>query len=207
MASKIGIFGGTFNPVHRGHVRAVRECAAAAGLDRVIVMPAKLPPHKSAAELAADEHRLAMCGLAFSDTAGVTVSDLELTRGGKSYSVLTVRALAAAYPDARLYFIMGSDMLLSFESWYRWEELLGLCALLCLSRTDEDTQLVRKQAARLSAHGAEIVLCEAAPVVISSTKIREMLANGLDCSCYLPEKVVKYIAEHRLYGAPEIRKA
>ena len=128
---KIGVFGGTFNPVHLGHLNCLKSVAEQAGLDKMIVMPDRIPPHKQAEDLASSEDRLNMCRLAFADIPCVEISDWELKQEGKSYSVITLRHLKEIYPHDKLFFIMGSDMLLSFEEWYQYKEILSLSALIC----------------------------------------------------------------------------
>jgi nicotinate-nucleotide adenylyltransferase len=129
------------------------------------------------------------------------VSDYELTRGGKSYSYYTVKHFRESYPDSRIYFIMGSDMLLSFETWYRADDLLKMCTPLCISRSAEDTAAARAHAKALSSTG-EAVFLEAEPFEVSSTQIRQMFAqkNFTNLYCYLDENVVKYIMDKNLYG-------
>lgn len=199
--SNIGIFGGTFNPVHNGHIRLLKEAVSAAGLDRVIVMPDRIPPHKDALQLAAAEDRLAMCKIAFGDIACAEVSDWELRRSGKSYTVYTVEHIHKKYPDDRLWLIMGSDMLLCFDRWKRWEDILRLADIVCLSRSGNDTlSRLSCQARRLeSATGARILVAQAPPFDVSSSQLRDMIKKKLDTSCYFPEKIVQYICEHKLY--------
>ena len=106
---KIGVFGGTFNPVHLGHLNCLKSVAEQADLDKVIVMPDRIPPHKQAEDLASSEDRLNMCRLAFADIPCVEISDWELKQEGKSYSVITLRHLKEIYPHDKLFFIMGSS--------------------------------------------------------------------------------------------------
>jgi nicotinate-nucleotide adenylyltransferase len=197
----IAIFGGTFNPVHKGHTRLLKLVTESVKLDRIFVMPSKIPPHKAALELADETDRLEMCRLAFEDFANVTVSDYEFTREGKSYSYYTVKHFCESFPGSRIYFIMGSDMLLSFETWYRADELIKMCTPICISRSKEDTAAAREHAEKLSVDG-EAVFLEAEPFEVSSTQIRQMFAqkNFTNLYCYLDENVVKYIMNKNLYG-------
>jgi nicotinate-nucleotide adenylyltransferase len=200
----IGIFGGTFNPVHKGHVTALEKILQAVSLDRVLVMPDRLPPHKSAENLISGEDRLNMCRLAFGHIDKAEVCDYELSKQGKSYSVLTLRHFHSLYPDDRLYFIMGSDMLLSFDKWYRYEEILSISGLICMSRSAEDTARLEPKAEKLREKGGEIKVVSAEPFEVSSSQIREMLKKNLDCTCYLDENVVQYIKDNNLYRGFEI---
>lgn len=197
---KIGLFGGTFNPVHNGHVRLLKTADESMCFDELIVMPSKIPPHKKAEGLVSGKHRVNMLGLAFEDSGKVSVSDYELKRRGKSYSVYTLRYLKKQYPDDKLYFIMGSDMLLCFDKWYRYEEILTMTSLVCLSRDDEDTsEKLRECADKLREKGAEVILLDAEPYELSSSEIRQKLRESQDCSCYLPKKIVQYICDNKLY--------
>lgn len=194
----IAIFGGTFNPVHLGHEHLLREVLNAVNIDRVIVMPSKIPPHKQAENLASEDDRLQMCRLAFSEYKQVEVSDYEFSRKGKSYSVYTVQHFKELYPDDQLYFIMGSDMLLSFHEWYRYQEILDMCGIICISRADEDSGKLKSYAVNLKSRYETIVL-NVKPFEISSTEIRNRLKKHEDCSCYLNGNVVQYILDKNLY--------
>ena len=195
---KIAIFGGTFNPVHNGHVNALRQIVSAVELDKVFIMPAKIPPHKIAPDLAGERERLEMCRLAFENFSQAEVSDYELKRQGKSYSVYTIRHFKELYPEDKLYFIVGSDMLLSFHQWYEYEEILRKCGLICMSREDGDRDRLLEYAEKMRAKG-EIIIIPAKPFEASSTLIREKLKNHEDCSCYLDKNVVQYITDNNLY--------
>lgn len=195
----IGIFGGTFNPVHKGHVSALKKILSAVSLDRVLVLPDRIPPHKSAEGLVSGSDRLEMCRIAFSNVENTEVSDWELKNEGKSYSVITLRHFHEAFPEDKLYFIMGSDMLASFESWYRYEEILTLCSLICVSRSQEDTDRLEGYADKLRAKGGEVIIVPVEPFEISSSQIRDVLKKNLDCTCYLDENVVQYIMAKNLY--------
>ena len=195
----IGIFGGTFNPVHKGHVSALKKILSAVSLDRVLVLPDRIPPHKSAEGLVSGSDRLEMCRIAFSSVENAEVSDWELKNEGKSYSVITLRHFHKVFPDDKLYFIMGSDMLASFENWYRYEEILTLCSLICVSRSQEDTDRLEGYAEKLRAKGGKVMIVPVEPFEISSSQIRDMLKKNLDCTCYLDENVVQYIMANNLY--------
>lgn len=197
---KIAIFGGTFNPIHNGHVRLVRSVTEKIDFDKVIVMPSKIPPHKKVQSLASGKDRFEMCRLAFEEDKRVMVSDYELKRRGKSYSVFTLRYLKKLYPQDKLYFVMGSDMLLCFDKWYRYEELLRMTSLVCISRDDEDTkEKLTACAEGLREKGAQVILLDTEPYELSSSLVREKLKKAEDCSCYLPQKIVQYICEKNLY--------
>ena len=198
---RIGVFGGTFNPPHLGHLRLAQAAKAQGSLDIVLIMPANIPPHKEAHDLICSDDRLALCRKTFEDEAFM-ISDLELRRSGKSYTVDTMHALKEAYPDDALFLIIGSDMLLSFDRWYRWQEILSLCSLLVLSRDDE----ISPEALRTYANetlglteGEGYQVLDLAPMELSSTLIREIIAQGGDASSYLTVAASAYIKEKGLY--------
>ena len=140
---KIGIFGGTFNPVHNGHVLLARHYVQALGLQKLLVIPAKTPPHKLAPELAAEQLRLQMCALAFADLPQAQVSDLEICRPGKSYTIDTVCELRQLYPQAQLYLLVGSDMFLSFTKWKDWQGILQEVTLCTAARNAGELSRLR----------------------------------------------------------------
>ena len=196
----IGFFGGTFNPVHKGHTSALKRVMEQVNFDKVIILPAKIPPHKVAHDLAAEQDRFNMCRFAFDKFSNIEISDFEMKNEGKSYSVITLRHFRMIYPEDKLFFIMGSDMLLSFEKWYCYEEILKLASLVCVSRADEDTDKLLPYAKKLESEGGEIIIVPVEPFEISSTEIRERLKKKLDCSCYLDKNVVQYIVDKNLYN-------
>lgn len=192
------VFGGTFNPPHIGHTAMCRAAAEAIGADRVIIMPTYLPPHKAAGmELESGEHRAAMCRRAFDGIAGVTVSDLELGRGGKSYTFDTLSSLKSLYPDDRLYFLCGADMFLSLHTWYRAEELPRL-ATFCAVPRDGEAECLRRYAAEHPFLSGRSLVLDVPQIDASSTAVRAELA-ACGASNMLADSVNEYIAEHGLY--------
>ncbi|MBQ7116850.1 MAG: nicotinate (nicotinamide) nucleotide adenylyltransferase [Clostridia bacterium] len=202
---RIGIFGGTFNPVHRGHKRLAEEMKNRAQLDRIIIMPTFTPPHKAGKELADSSHRLEMCRLMFTEDC-FTVSDLEIQRQGKSYTVDTLTALKEIYPDDELFLIIGSDMLLSFDRWYRYEDILSMATLCVASRLDsiffEDLSRYASEALGLDCEKDEIILADIEPFECSSTEIREKLTEGKEVRNLVSDKVYDYIRLKLLYESP-----
>lgn len=199
-----GIFGGTFHPIHRGHTLALQNFRELAHLDRILVFPAGIPPHKALAEGAGDEDRLAMVRLAVKGLADV--DDYEIRKGGKSYTVETLRYVREKFPDDRLFLYVGSDMLLRFETaWYQYREILGMATLTALSRTGTDFEELCAYAGHLrKAYGADVLVGTAQPLAISSTEIRKQLAAGGDVSDVLDSRVLDYIRQHHLYGVKDV---
>ena len=201
---KIGVYGGSFNPPHLGHVRAAQACKEKLGLDKVLVVPASLPPHKQlSGGSASAQQRLELTQLAFSGLDGFSVLNLELRREGKSYTVDTICEIKEQYAKDELYLMMGTDMFLSFQDWYRPDQIAKRARLVCFSRYDadgKDPQQLMQQAKNLEAR------FEAKPVVltddcfeISSTETRRLLFFGL-AEPYLPHRVFQRITELGLYG-------
>ena len=194
---KTGIFGGSFNPPHLGHKKLAVSAADALGLDRVIVMPAGIPPHKVPVAFAGAADRAEMCRIMFADDSRFEISTLEIERGNKSYTVDTLRELEKQFPGDEFYLITGSDMLETFRQWYKWEDILSL-AFVCTA--------VREKSAKLDYSGyteeqkKRFIPVEAEPVEISSTEIRSALAKGGDVSQYLDPGVMDYIKANGLYA-------
>jgi len=195
---KTGIFGGTFNPVHNGHVAALKAFREFSELDRVFVFVTGTPPHKQLLREVSDEDRAAMAGLAFPDAI---TDDFEIRSGGKSYTVNTVEYLKRKFPEDELFLYMGSDMILCIETvWHRFEEILANASVTVLSRFGDDVSALEKHAAYLNEkYGADVRVAKADTVVISSTEIRKRIKNRESISGLVPEAVEKYIFEKGLY--------
>lgn len=196
------IFGGSFDPVHKGHVSLVSELKKALELDKIIVMPTGISPFKKDMERrpASGADRLEMCRLAFADMPFATVSDYEVSRIGVSYTFDTVRHFRSLYPNDKLFWLVGGDMLKSFDRWKSWQEILSMCTLAAVSRQKygSDRDELEKKAAELRKYG-EVLFAETKPLEISSTEIRKKIIKNSDISCYVPQNVVKYILECGLY--------
>ncbi|MBR3268924.1 MAG: nicotinate (nicotinamide) nucleotide adenylyltransferase [Oscillospiraceae bacterium] len=208
MKRKIGLFGGSFNPIHLGHLHLAKAVKRGLKLDGVLLMPAGNAPHKSSAAYVSAEHRAEMCRLAAEKYPWMKVSDYEIRKGGKSYTVETLRALTESDPETEWTLMIGSDMLLTFDKWYCWQEILRMASLCAVSRETGDMPELMKKAEQLRKEvpGAEIRVLRAAAFPASSTEIREKLRNREDCSCLLPENVVQYIESRQLYQADEERE-
>lgn len=196
---RIGLFGGSFNPIHLGHLHLAQTAMTCLGLDRLILIPTAVSPFKQQhPDMASPEDRLMMCRLAAETIPGCQVDDCELSRGGVSYTIDTVRHFRAQYPKAQLVLLLGSDMFLSFPKWRSWREILALAELGVVSREVDDRAILEQQKNKLQEYGS-VSLCLAPPFPVSSTQIREKCKKHQDYSCYLPEKVVQYIRMHHLY--------
>lgn len=196
------IYGGSFNPPHTGHVHAVNMAVRALKPERIFLIPTAVPPHKEVAEgTPSGEERLAMTRLAAGEIPGAEVLDLELCRGGKSYTVDTLRDLKEQYPDEELIFLVGTDMLLTLDEWREPKEILSLAAIALFPREEDKRRAVVEKARELTSRfGGRILLIKGDPLEISSTELRAALQSRGGRQ-YLPEAVYEHILRHRLYGA------
>lgn len=199
---KIALFGGSFNPPHLGHVEAARSVVSCLQPDRLLIMPTCISPHKTMAEdTPCPEVRKTLCELAFAEIPQAEVSDLEMRREGKSYTVDTLAELHAMYPEDELVLIMGTDMILSLETWYRPETIMQLAKIAVLLRGVDDDTKVRSHIDYLrSTYGANITLLETGVYPAASTDVRNALKQAQGSSL-LAEPVYEYIIRNRLYGA------
>lgn len=197
---KIGIYGGTFNPIHLGHISLAKQLQRQFSLDRVLLIPTGEPPHKQAKVLAPATDRIALCRLATAEYPEFAVCDLELQRGGKSYTVDTLRELRNRFPNDRLFLILGSDMLFSFTSWKEYRTILKETVLLAGARKWREYDALQEKAKELCAEGGKVLVSRISVVPISSTVVRMRMAQGADCRDFLPPSVETYIKEHALYS-------
>lgn len=195
---KIGLFGGSFNPIHKGHIHLAKSVKDTLNLDRIILIPSKKSPHKSNDEYVSNEHRFNMCKLAIQDIPDFEVSNFEFLRDSISYTIYTVEHFKSLYPNDCLYLLIGSDMLLSFDTWKNFQEIMQNVTLAVVSRHNGDMNSLVEKSKQLSEYG-EIVLVNVNPVEVSSTQIRKNIKIGKEYSCILDEKVVQYIRLNNLY--------
>lgn len=203
---RIVIYGGSFDPPHMGHVRSAQTAARALTPDKLLLIPAARPPHKALPENAPDaQARLRMTELAAAQVEGAEVLDIELARGGKSYTSDTLRELHARYPEAELVFLLGTDMLLSLPDWHEPEVILSLASVAVFSReAGREAEIEAAARSLRERFGATVYVIDGEPVEISSTKVRALLPQGKGRG-YLPGEVYAYIIRRRLYGArPEL---
>ena len=199
---RIAVYGGSFNPPHPAHVRAARLAYAALAPDKLLVIPAADPPHKAlAAGSPTPEERFELTKLAFRDFPEAETSDMELRRGGESYTSDTVEELAREYSGAELWLVIGTDMLTSFERWHEFRSILAGAALAVLPRNEGELPEIERCAARFEAlYGARVRIIDAAPLPMSSSEMRDMLVarRGADV---LDGEVYARIIRLRDYGA------
>jgi nicotinate-nucleotide adenylyltransferase len=191
---RIGLMGGSFDPVHLGHLGVARAVATGLGLERVLLMPAAQAPLRAAPVRADGGHRLAMLRLAIEEDARLGVSDVEMRRGGVSYTVETLRALHAEQPDAEFVWILGEDQLARLPQWAEPVALAALTEFVCYARPG----CVR--AAPPAIPGLRVSRVEGPEWAVSSTEIRERLRRGEGVEGLVPDKVIEYIRETGLYA-------
>ncbi len=196
---KIGIFGGAFNPVHNGHVKLAVSYINSLKLDKLIVIPTANPPHKSSKDLIDGKDRLNMLNLAFKDVDKVEISDMEFKRQGKSYTADTIAELKKIYRDAEFFLIIGADQFLSFDKWYKYDEILNEVTL-CTAAREENMRDVLKDFSKKLLKGNRCYIADFDPIVVSSSEIREKFKNNIDISFLIPKNVYNYIIEKGLYS-------
>ena len=204
---KAALFGGTFDPIHQGHIDMVLRLADTLGLDRVILMPTFIPPHKIKDTMASAADRLAMCRIAARPYPKLTVSDLEMRRGGASFTVDTLSALAEQQPDTEWYLLTGADMFCTLRTWHRFADIAKAATLCTVPRDGTDEKTLREYAATLEAQGARCFVADAPVTAVSSTEIRTRLAENESIGGLLPDGVEDYIRSRGLYSVPTVMQS
>jgi nicotinate-nucleotide adenylyltransferase len=197
---KIGVLGGTFDPIHRGHLAVASEARRRVHLDKVIFMPAGHPYFKDAAAISAAEDRLNMIKLALRNRPYCKISRLELERSGPSYSVETIDTLKSqADPDDEFFFIMGWDSLMDLYRWFEADRLIQLCRIVAVPRPGYPSPNLTNLEKKLAGISGRAVILDKPFIDISATAIRERVRNGLSIEALVPTAVARYIAEKGLY--------
>jgi nicotinate-nucleotide adenylyltransferase len=219
LSLRLGILGGTFNPIHYGHLAAAEEVRNRLKLDRILFIPSSLPPHKLEEDVPSAVQRMDMVRLATGDNPSFEPSDIEIKRGGRSYTIDTIEALRRVYPDTELYFITGLDSFLEIQTWHEWDRILTLCGFVVLSRPGyrfadlAKIDFMRSTAKELDGldrgdlrqamvrSGVFTVYLETIPLYdISSTDIRGRVKAGDSIKYLLPDAVETYIIKNKLYA-------
>ncbi len=197
---KLGIYGGTFDPFHAGHYAAATAFVNVMHLDKLLLIPAKLPPHKSVRDGDDAEKRLQMLMAQFGEDEKIVPCDHEMRRDGVSYSVYTLRHFAKQAQE--LYMLVGTDMFLSLDRWYLPEEIFSLCTVVCFGREGDGRlygDIMKKKSEYEKNFGAKIAVPDYSPIELSSTYVREVLEKGGDASELVPDKIYRYIRDHGMY--------
>lgn len=195
--TRLGIYGGTFSPPHLGHVYAAGEFMRAASLDRLLIMPAGIPPHKRLENGDDPSVRLELCRAAFGKMEKVEVSDYEAAKGGVSYTADTLEHFAAH--DVELSLLCGTDMFLTLDLWRRPDVIFSLSHVYGIRRAASDSELEEKAEEYRRRFGASVSVIESMPYEVSSTEVRERLRRGESCEGLLPDAVYRLIDKMGLY--------
>ena len=198
---RLGIMGGTFNPPHLGHLVCAQEAYLQLALDRVMLIPARIPPHKPVEQEPGAEHRLELCRLAVNGDSRLTVSDLEINRDGPSYTVDTLEELHSQAPESELFLILGGDVAAGLPSWHEPERVLSLATVAVAKRRGTGRTAV-DEALRSLPGGERAQFFQMPRIGVSSTLVRRRARAGVPNKYIVPDAVAAYIEEHGLYGGP-----
>lgn len=204
MMRLLGVYGGTFSPPHLGHLHAAETFRQVVQPDKLLIIPTYLPPHKTETDGVTAQDRLAMCRIAFSDLDDCEVSDMEIRRGGKSFTSETLQALTGV--AERIALLVGTDMMLTLDAWHEPETIFRLADVYCVRREADNSlmqQIIDKNERYIKAYGKKVHVIDAPPLSVASTGIRDMLGKSGSASMLDP-RVLAYIRERGLYaGAAE----
>lgn len=197
---RLGIYGGTFSPPHMGHIAAAKAFVDAIKLDKLLIIPTNIPPHKDFSYAVSAEDRLNMCRLAFSEIPCAGVSDMEIQRGGRSYTYMTLEALSSEEND--IFLLCGTDMILTLDEWKRCERIFELATICYVRREcdEERGELIKEKVALYrERYGARIIGIDHTVLEMSSSDIRDAIYTGSDSSNMLTSNIAGYIRERGLY--------
>lgn len=194
---KIGIMGGTFNPIHNGHIIIAQKACALVPLDKVLFMPSGTSYMKK--NVLETSKRIAMVDLAISSYPNFALSTLETDRIGNTYTSETLEILTKLEPDSQYYFIIGADSLFQIESWRKPEKIFALSTLICVVREGYQMPMIQEKGNELSKLGAKILYLNIPPINISSTNIRARVKNNCSITELVPQAVAEYIKQEHLY--------
>lgn len=197
----IGIMGGTFDPIHVGHLVIAETVRESLGLGEILFIPTSNPPHKDNSKITDAAHRFEMVKLAVEDNPYFHASDVEISREGTTYSVDTLALLAQEYRNDRDYiYIIGADTVWDLVNWYKFEEVFSLCGFAAVQRPGYDLNRLKKRINILERkYSADIMYVEAPSIDISSTEIRQRIEAQKSVKYMVPDKVIKYIYENKIY--------
>ena len=197
---KVGIMGGTFDPIHNGHLILAEYSRTVFGLEKVLFIPTGKPPHKGERDISSMNYRYDMTLLAINTNPYFYLSSVEIQREGTTYTIDTIKSLQAEYENTEFYFIIGSDSLYNIHKWKDYRELLNLCKFIIAKRPDIEDQRLEDRAKEFNQKYKDSIYILEAPLIdISSTKTRDRVRNGLSIKYLVPETVEDYIKKNRLY--------
>lgn len=197
MIKKIGIMGGTFNPIHLAHLMLAQRALTECQLDKILFIPSGQPKYKQNDCILSKRLRLEIVGEAVKDNADFEISTIDLDRNGNTYTVDTLDELKSIEPDSELFFIMGADSLLSIEKWYRYEDVLKKCTVIAAARPGQNNDILSNKAQTLEReHDAKIIIIDMPLMDISSTEIRKRFCDGLSIRYMVPDRVLKVLKDN-----------
>ncbi len=195
---KIGLFGGTFDPPHTGHIALAKATLLNFSLDKIIFIPAGNPPHKTDKSVTDKTHRFEMVKMAIKNESDFLISDFEIKNEKPNYSYLTIEHFKCEYPDDEIFFIVGADSYRDFPKWKNFPDILSLCTFIVLNRNDADLGEYFKKYCEIYPEHKALFLDDFS-YDVSSTELREKIALGKDCNNLLPDGVYEYIKKNNLY--------
>ncbi len=197
---KLGLFGGSFNPIHLGHYKLVTDVIKEFNLDKVIIMPTWKTPLKDTSNFASADDRFELCKLAFKNLSYVEVSDLEIKRKGNSYTYLTLNSIKEIYPRDELFLIVGADMFLTLEKWKCFEDIFKTASIIAVPRKGMKENLISYSAYLKEKYNCNSYIMTHKVMDVSSTEIRRKINNAEDVSDLVDTRVLNYIKKKHLYG-------
>lgn len=195
----IAMYGGSFNPIHSGHIQLAQYFLEVLSLDKMLLIPDNKPPHKSDKVIISAEHRFNMCRLAVNNISNIEVSDIEIKREGKSYTVETLRQLSVIYPNAQLFLIMGADMFLTLHTWKEFEEIFSYAIICAVPRENDSIDELIEYCNAMERYNIKAIIADQLMMNVSSTEIRRNIANSIPITDMVSKEVEKYIYKNRLY--------
>lgn len=196
---RVGIYGGSFDPVHNGHINAAQTFFEELSLDRLIVVPAYCSPFKKGLAVTPSQHRMNMCKIAFGNIKDFEVSDIEILREDEGYMSDTIDQIKEQYPDDELFLLVGGDQLLILKRWHAFDKIAESAKIAVTERNWDDTSAIEAEAAVLRSLGAEVTVVPIDVKELSSTAVREAVRRGDDISSMVPSGVAEYIWNNYLY--------
>ena len=196
---KTGIFGGSFDPIHNGHIQLAEAFVRELSLDRLFIIPTYIPPHKQREGMAEPRQRLEMCRLAFENSDVIEISDIEIKRKGASYTYLTLRELRDENKNNELFLLTGADMFMTIQDWKHPEVIFESAVICAIPRNDDNIEVLKKQGEYLDTLGARTIISDTCVAPVSSTQIRTLVSERRSISKFVPRKVEEYIFNNGLY--------
>lgn len=195
----VAMYGGSFNPIHTGHIQLAQYFVSELGLEKLLLVPDNTPPHKSSSAMVSPRHRYNMCLLAAENLPKIEVSDIELKRQGKSYTVDTLIQLSEIYKNSQLFLIMGADMFLSLTTWKNFREIFKLAVVCAVPRDSDHARTLSKYGNTLEKYGCKYVIADEHMMNVSSTEIRENIKLSKSINGMVCPRVSQYIYDNSLY--------